>query len=101
MIKAIPRKPHMSAWRALLGVLTEFMVLLRWKNALPNEDHPQMIEICAELQRFPGPDTKFVLHDVEEEEEEEEEEKVLHLCHHSEKLAIALGLINTVPGTPL
>ncbi len=61
------------------------------------EDHPQMIEICAELQRFPGPDTKFVLHDVEEEEEE----KVLHLCHHSEKLAIALGLINTAPGTPL
>ncbi len=57
------------------------------------EDHPQMIEICAELQRFPGPDTKFVLHDVEE--------KVLHLCHHSEKLAIALGLINTAPGTPL
>ncbi len=62
-----------------------------------NEDHPPMIEICAELQRFPGPDTKFVLHDVEEEEEE----KVLHLCHHSEKLAIALGLINTAPGTPL
>jgi hypothetical protein len=37
--------------------------------------------------------TEFVLHDVEEEEEEEEEEKVFHLCHHSEKLAIALGLL--------
>jgi hypothetical protein len=41
--------------------------------------------------------TEFVLHDVEEEE------KVFHLCHHSEKLAIAFGLIDTVPGpgTPL
>jgi hypothetical protein len=26
---------------------------------------------------------------------------VFHLCHHSEKLAIAFGLINTAPGTPL
>jgi hypothetical protein len=36
-----------------------------------------------------------MLHDVEEEH------KVFHLCHHSEKLAIAFGLINTAPGTPL
>jgi hypothetical protein len=39
--------------------------------------------------------TKFVLHDVEEEE------KVTHLCHHSEKLAIAFRLMSTDPGTPL
>jgi hypothetical protein len=31
----------------------------------------------------------------------EEEEKVIHLCHHSEKLAIAFGLMSTDPGTPL
>jgi hypothetical protein len=68
-----------------------------------DQDHPQMIEIRAELQRLSGlmqdagyvPDTNFVLHDVEEQE------KLFHLCHHSEKLAIALGLINTPPGTPL
>jgi pentatricopeptide repeat protein len=68
-----------------------------------DQDHPQMIEIHAELQRLSGlmhhagyvPYTKFVLHDVEEEE------KVFHLCHHSKKLAIAFGLINTAPGTPL
>jgi hypothetical protein len=68
-----------------------------------DQDHPQMIEIRAELQRLSGlmhdagyvPCTKFVLHDVEEEE------KGFHLCHHSEKLAIAFGLINTAPGTPL
>jgi len=33
---------------------------------------------------------KFVLHDVEEE-------KVFHMCDRIEKLAIALGLINTTP----
>jgi hypothetical protein len=54
-----------------------------------------MIKIRTELKRLSGlmhhagyvPDTKFVLHDVEEEE------KVFHLCHHSDKLAIAFGLI--------
>jgi hypothetical protein len=45
------------------------------------------------------PYAKFVLHDVGEEEEEEE--KAFHLHHHSEKLAIALGLINTGSGTSL
>jgi hypothetical protein len=39
--------------------------------------------------------TKLVLHDVEEEE------KLFHLRHHSEKLAIAYGLISTPPYTPL
>jgi len=73
------------------------------KFVVDDQDHPQMIEICAELKRLSElmydagvcDIHKIVLHDVEEEE------KVLHLCHHSEKLAIALGLINTTPGTPL
>jgi BRCA1-associated RING domain protein 1 len=62
-----------------------------------------MIKIHAELQRLSGliydagyvPSTESVLDIVEEEE------KVFHLCHHSEKLAIAFRLINTAPGTPL
>ncbi len=41
------------------------------------------------------PNTKCVLHDAEEEE------NLFHLCHHSTKLAISLGLINTVPDAPL
>jgi pentatricopeptide repeat protein len=164
MIKLMPGKPYVPAWRACL-VLAKFMVMWRWENVLLNnflnwslkmqwivllsniyaaagnrhlcenvelkrqergvenqtgrtwievknevhsfiagdQDHPQMIEIHAELQRLSGlmhdvgymPDTKFVLHN------EEEEEKVFQLCHHSVKLAIALGLINTAPGTPL
>ncbi|CAM6074833.1 unnamed protein product, partial [Sphagnum tenellum] len=40
------------------------------------------------------PDTKFVLHNVEEEE------KMFHMCHHSEKQSIAYGLISADPGTP-
>ncbi|KAJ7570944.1 hypothetical protein O6H91_01G141200 [Diphasiastrum complanatum] len=68
-----------------------------------DQDHPQITKIRAKLKRLSEqmkeadyvPDTKFVLHDVEEEE------KVFHLCHHSEKLAIAFGLISTPPGTPL
>jgi hypothetical protein len=39
------------------------------------------------------PCMKFVPHDVEEQ--------VFYLCHHGENLAIAFGLINTAPGTPL
>jgi len=58
-----------------------------------DQHHPQMIEIHAELKRLSGlmhaagyvPGTNIALHDVEEEE------KVFHLCHHSEKLAIAFG----------
>jgi len=41
------------------------------------------------------PCTRFVVHVVEEEE------LVFQLCHHSEKLALGLGLINTAPSSPL
>ncbi|KAH9549386.1 hypothetical protein CY35_10G016600 [Sphagnum magellanicum] len=166
MVMAVPCKPHVAAWMALLGacrirgnvemaervakrilemepnnaavyvllsniyaaagnrLLCENVERQRKENGVKkqqgrtwievnnevhtfvvgDQDHPQMTEIHAELQRLSGlmhdagymPCTKFVLHDVEEEEEQ-----VLHLCHHSEKLAIAFGLINTAPGTPL
>ncbi|KAJ7295918.1 hypothetical protein O6H91_Y155500 [Diphasiastrum complanatum] len=65
--------------------------------------HPQRKEIWAELDRLAGlmkeagyiPDLSFVLRDVEEEEKEHA------LCEHSEKLAIAFGLISTPAGTPI
>ncbi|KAJ7540626.1 hypothetical protein O6H91_10G023400 [Diphasiastrum complanatum] len=65
--------------------------------------HPQSKEILAELDRLVGlmkeagyiPELSFVLDDVEDEEKE------IALCRHSEKLAIAFGLINTPPGTPI
>lgn len=66
-----------------------------------DQHHSQMMESYAELMRLSRlmnnagyvPDTKFVLHDIEEEE------KVSQLWHYSEKLAIAVGLISTPPGT--
>ncbi|KAK9280022.1 hypothetical protein L1049_013707 [Liquidambar formosana] len=41
------------------------------------------------------PDTNYVLHDIEEEHKE------VILSQHSERLAIAFGLIATPPGTPI
>ncbi|KAF5178007.1 Pentatricopeptide repeat [Thalictrum thalictroides] len=65
--------------------------------------HPQAKEIYMLLEDLPKkikavgyvPDTSFVLHDVSEEEKEH------NLTTHSEKLAIAFGLLNTYPGTVL
>jgi len=42
------------------------------------------------------PRTDTVMHNFSDEEEKES-----HLCQHSEKLAIAYGLMNTPPGTTL
>jgi pentatricopeptide repeat protein len=68
-----------------------------------NRSNIQMHDIFTELERLSGhmkeagyvPDTDFVLHDVEEEQKEHV------LFHHSEKLAIAFGLINTYHGTTI
>ncbi|CAM6073937.1 unnamed protein product [Sphagnum tenellum] len=68
-----------------------------------DQGHPDITEIHAKLRKLSAqmeeigyvPDTRFVLHDVDEEE------KALQLCYHSEKLAIAFGLISTPPGTSL
>jgi pentatricopeptide repeat protein len=68
-----------------------------------DNSHPQMNKIHAMLDILAGqmkkagylPDMKSALHDVEAEEKEHS------LCGHSEKLAIAFGLLNTCPGTPL
>jgi pentatricopeptide repeat protein len=65
--------------------------------------HPQLEKISAMLESLTlqikaagyTPETDFVLHDVEEEEKE------YILCGHSEKLALAFGLFNTYPGTPI
>eukprot|EP01018_Ginkgo_biloba_P012920 Gb_21941 [translate_table: standard] len=66
-----------------------------------DRSHPQTQKIYAMLDRLSRqmkvagyvPDTRFVSHDVEEEQKEQ------IVCHHSEKLAIAFGLINTSHGT--
>eukprot|EP01018_Ginkgo_biloba_P002748 Gb_11040 [translate_table: standard] len=68
-----------------------------------DRSHPQTHKIYAKLENLCRqmaiagyvPDTRFVLNDVEQQQKER------ILCHHSEKLAIAFGLINTPPRTTL
>ena len=65
--------------------------------------HSETKEIYAELRRLSEtikangyiPDTRLVLRNIEEEEKE------LALCSHSEKLAIAYGLMRTPLGQPI
>ncbi|XP_057873534.2 pentatricopeptide repeat-containing protein At3g12770 [Cryptomeria japonica] len=66
-----------------------------------DRSHPQTQEIYAMLEKLSyemkaagyAPNSRLALNDVEKEEKE------LFLNHHSEKLAIAFGLLNTSPGT--
>ncbi|PNX96353.1 pentatricopeptide repeat-containing protein chloroplastic-like [Trifolium pratense] len=65
--------------------------------------HPQSKELHEYLETLSQrmkkegyvPDTSCVLHNVDEEEKE------TMLCGHSERLAIAFGLLNTSPGTTI
>ncbi|XP_057464906.1 pentatricopeptide repeat-containing protein At3g57430, chloroplastic-like [Actinidia eriantha] len=65
--------------------------------------HPQseklhgFLKMLSERMRKEGyvPDTSCVLHNVDEEEKEN------LLCGHSEKLAIAFGILNTPPGSTI
>lgn len=90
----VKKEPGCS-WIEINNKITTFLVRDR--------SHPQMEEIYAKLEALSGqmeaagyvPDTKCVLHDVEEEQ------KKYMLLYHSEKLAIAFGLINTPPGTSI
>jgi pentatricopeptide repeat protein len=68
-----------------------------------DRSHPETQKIYAVLETLSAqikeagyvPNTDFVLHDVEEEQKE-------HIIHyHSEKLAIAFGLISIPPGMPI
>ncbi|XAR63352.1 hypothetical protein NMG60_11023260 [Bertholletia excelsa] len=61
------------------------------------EEVNRLLEILAGLMAKDGyvANLQFVLHDVEEDEKRD------MLCGHSERLAIAFGLLNTKPGTPL
>ncbi|XP_052169873.1 pentatricopeptide repeat-containing protein At3g63370, chloroplastic [Diospyros lotus] len=69
-----------------------------------DKSHPQSVEINQKLTEITEilesegsyrTQTKFVLHDVEEQEKV----KILH--GHSERLAIAYGLLTTPEGTPI
>ncbi|KAL6068946.1 DYW domain containing protein [Balamuthia mandrillaris] len=90
----VKKEPGRS-WITVDGQLHSFVV--------KDRSHPRSPEIYQQLAQLDQlmkaagykPDTDWVLHDVPDEQKEEE------LCHHSEKLAIAFGLLSTPPGQPL
>jgi hypothetical protein len=92
--RGLKKRPGCS-WIEVRDRVHEFFVADR--------SHPQFKEISTMLASLDRemkesgymPDTAFVLHDVEEEEKEQ------ILCGHSEKLAIAFGLVSTCPGTSI
>ncbi|KAL3850371.1 hypothetical protein ACJIZ3_012253 [Penstemon smallii] len=66
----------------------------------PHPEHTEIVKMWDELGRMLreagyNPDGAFVLHDVEEEE------KAQNLRHHSEKLAVAFGLLKLPEGVPI
>ncbi|KAL6056762.1 Pentatricopeptide repeat-containing protein [Balamuthia mandrillaris] len=83
------------SWITVDGQVHSFLV--------KDRSHPRSPEIYQQLDRLSQqmkaagykPDTDWVLHDVPDEQKEVE------LCHHSEKLAIAFGVLATPPGEPL
>jgi hypothetical protein len=93
--RRVKKKPPGCSWIEVNNNVYTFHVGQR--------SNPQMQKIYEALERLAAelkeagyvPDTRFALHDVEEEQKE------FALCHHSEKLAIAFGLINTSPGTTI
>ncbi|KAK6918929.1 Pentatricopeptide repeat [Dillenia turbinata] len=68
-----------------------------------DKSHPESKEIFEELENLEkrlreagyAPDTESIMHDLNYEDKEHA------LCNHSERLAIAYGLIRTPPGTTL
>ncbi|XP_030466835.2 putative pentatricopeptide repeat-containing protein At3g08820 [Syzygium oleosum] len=88
--QGIQKVPGCS-WIEVDGIVHEFLV--------GDESHPMSKEIYAKLEELANelkaagyvPTTEFVLFDIEEEEKEH------ILSWHSEKLAVAFGLISTGP----
>ncbi|XP_057811950.1 pentatricopeptide repeat-containing protein At4g37170-like [Salvia miltiorrhiza] len=90
--RGVVKKPGMS-WVNVNRKVHIFLV--------GDESHPKSKEIFKFLGEISKkmkeegfvPHTNYVLHDVEEEQKEQ------NLSYHSEKLAVAFGIISTTPGT--
>ena len=90
-IKKIPGQ----TWIEINGKVHTFIVNDK-VHERSNEIQIELKKVYSEMRESGYiPNTKFVAHNMNEEEKEH------HLCSHSEKLAIGLGLISTPPGTPL
>ncbi|KAG0484493.1 hypothetical protein HPP92_008572 [Vanilla planifolia] len=90
--RGVVKNPGMSEIE-LKGVTNKFMAGDR-SHPQTEDIYRKLSEIWERLRSETGyaPDTKQVLVDIEEEDKEQ------LLCIHSEKLAIAFGLLHTSPG---
>ncbi|KAH9532510.1 hypothetical protein CY35_18G001700 [Sphagnum magellanicum] len=102
MVMAIFGEPHVATWKALLSacrihgnVEMAKCIAKRILEIEPKNAASYVLLSNIYSAHWYMPVTKIVLHDVEEEE------SIFHLCHHSENLAIACGLINIALGTTL
>lgn len=92
--RGVVKKPGLS-WIEIKQKVHVFLV--------GDTSHPKSKEILKFLGKLSKkmkeegffPDTNFVLHDVEEEQKEQ------NLSYHSEKLAVAFGIISTPQGKPI
>ncbi|KAK9081927.1 hypothetical protein Syun_030909 [Stephania yunnanensis] len=104
-MKLVEFKDVASIWPALSSVNFPWIAVKRRIHSfiVGDASHPLIEEISAKVESLYSeikeigyvPETNFVLQDVEDDEKENS------LCGHSEKLAIAFGLISTPSGTPL
>lgn len=92
--RGVIKKPGLS-WTEIKRKVHTFLV--------GDASHPNSREIYDKLAELLKkmkeegyvPETDYVLHDVEEEQKEQ------NLSYHSEKLAVAFGIISTPPGTSI
>ncbi|XP_061350986.1 pentatricopeptide repeat-containing protein At2g15690, mitochondrial [Gastrolobium bilobum] len=69
--------------------------IIEYKNLALYKDDEKLKALSAMKDAGYVPDTRYVLHDIDQEAKEQS------LLYHSERLAIAFGLISTPPRTPL
>ncbi|CBI39641.3 unnamed protein product, partial [Vitis vinifera] len=111
LIQKMPVEADAIIWGALLGAcrthmnmnLAEVEKRVHMFTGGVSTKHPELSSIMKMLEKLDGmlreagyyPDSSFVLHDVDEEE------KVRSLGHHSERLAVAFGLLKVPEGMPI
>ena len=69
--------------------------IIEYKNPTLYKDDEKLKALSGMKETGYVPDTRYVLHDIDQEAKEQA------LLYHSERLAIAYGLISTPPRTPL
>lgn len=89
----IPTPPPKK--RTAISMLDGKNRIIEYKNPTLYKDDEKLKALSGMKEAGYVPDTRYVLHDIDQEAKEQA------LLYHSERLAIAYGLISTPPRTPL